>query len=332
MPHMPTRRDCLSLLALPALSAALLPGRAQAQAPAPAYTQPLRIVLPFAPGGPTDMMARAISKSMSQTLGQPVVVDNKPGGGGLVAFAEVQRAPADGYTLAFPSILAVTNPALMPKYPYETLRDFTPVTVVGFIPHVLAVRTDHPAKSLADLVATARAKPDSVTYASSGNGTSAHLAAALLASEAKVSMLHVPYKGAGPALTDLLSGQVECMSLDTNSALPQIRAGKLRALAAAPRRRIALLPDVPTVAEQGYPNFDVHGWYGLLARAGTPEPMVNLLHNAVRIALATPEVREQFRGAAVDACGMPPAPYREIIRNDLVKWNTLVDRLQIKLD
>jgi tripartite-type tricarboxylate transporter receptor subunit TctC len=206
------------------------------------------------------------------------------------------------------------------------------VTVVGFIPHVLAVRTDHPAKSLADLVATARAKPDSVTYASSGNGTSAHLAAALLASEAKVSMLHVPYKGAGPALTDLLSGQVECMFLDTNSAIPQIRAGKLRALAAAPRRRIALLPDVPTVAEQGYPNFDVHGWYGLLARAGTPEPMVNLLHNAVRIALATPEVREQFRGAAVDAGGMPPAEYREIIRNDLVKWKTLVDRLQIKLD
>ncbi len=292
----------------------------------------VRLVVPFTPGGSTDILARAIGPFLASGSDQSVVIDNKPGGGGLVAFGEVQRAPADGYTLAFPSILAVTNPALMPKYPYDMMRDFTPVTVVGFIPHVLAVRTDHPAKTLADLLATARAKPNGITYASSGNGTSAHLAGAMLASDAKVSLLHVPYKGAGPALNDLLSGQVDCMFLDTNSALPQIRAGKLRALAAAPRKRIAVLPDVPTVAEQGFPNFDVHGWYGLLARSGTPEPMVNLLHNAVRIALATPEVREQFRNAGVDAGGMPPAEYREIIRNDLVKWKTLVDRLQIKLD
>lgn len=325
MPHLPTRRDCLGLLALPALAAAL-PAAAQS------YNQPLRIVLPFATGGPTDMMARAISKSMSQTLGQPVIVDNKPGGGGLVAFAEAQRAPADGYTLVFPSILAVTNPALMPKYPYDTLRDFAPLTVVGFIPHVLVVRPEHPARTLADLLSMARAKPGAVTYASSGNGTSAHLAGAMLAADAKVNMLHVPYRGAGPALTDLLSGQVEAMFLDTNSALPQLRAGKLRALAVAPRKRVPSLPDVPTVAEQGYPHFDVHGWYGLLARAGTPEPMMQLLFNAVRTALASPEVREQFRSAGVEPGGMPPGEYRELIRADLVKWKTLVEQLQIKLD
>ena len=173
--------------------------------------KPIRIVVPFAPGGPTDLMARALSKVLSQSLGQQVLVDNKPGGGGLIAFGEIAKAPPDGHTIAFPSILAVTNPAMVPNYPYDVARDFQPITVVGFIPHLLVVRADSPFKTLGELIAAAKDKPDTLTYASSGNGTSAHLAAAMLVERAGIKVAHVPYRGANPALQDLLAGQTHFM-------------------------------------------------------------------------------------------------------------------------
>jgi len=293
--------------------------------------KPLRIVVPFAPGGPTDLMARAISKSMAASLGQPVIVDNKPGGGGVIGMSEVARGPADGYTMVFPSILAVTNPALMANYPFDTLRDFAPLTVVGFIPHAVVVRPDFPAKTLQELVAMGKAKPESLSYGSSGNGTSAHLGAALFVQRAGIRAVHVPYRGAGPAVQDLLGGQIQFMFLDMSSALGQIKAGKLRALAVAPKTRFAGLPEVPTVAEQGYPGFDVHGWYGLLLRAGTPAPVMQRLYAEVKRALDTEEVREIFRAQGIEPGGMPPAEFTALVRDDLALWKRTVEQLNIPL-
>ncbi len=295
-------------------------------------SKPIRIVVPFAPGGPTDFMARAVGKSLSQAIGQPVIVDNKPGGGGVIGLGEVLKAPADGHTLAFPSILAVTNPALMANYPYDIVKDFTPLTVVGFIPHALVVRPDSPIKSLGELVAQAKDKPGTVTYASSGNGTSAHLAGAMFADRAGIQVTHVPYRGAGPALQDLLGGQVTFMFVDMSTGLAQIKAGKLRALAIAPARRISALPDVQAIAELGYPGYDIHAWYGLLLKAGTPAPVVQKLYEEVRKVLTSNEIRELFRAQGIDPGGMPPADYGELIRDDLTQWKRVIDKLNIKPD
>jgi tripartite-type tricarboxylate transporter receptor subunit TctC len=312
-----------------ALGACLaLPLAAHAQAfPA----KPIRILVPFAAGGPTDLMARAVGKSLSASIGQPVIVENKPGGGGVIAMSEVTRQPADGYTLVFPSILAVTNPALMANYPFDTLRDFSPLTVVGYIPHALVVKPDFPAKDLQALVAMAKANPGSINYGSSGNGTSAHLGAALFAQRADIKVSHVPYRGAAPAVQDLLGGQIQFMFLDMSSALAQIKSGKLRALAVAPARRFAGLPDVPTVAEQGYPGFDVHGWYGLFARSGTPAPIMQTLYSEVKKALESAEIRDLFQNYGIEAGGMTPTEYTELVRKDLGMWKRTVDQLQITL-
>jgi tripartite-type tricarboxylate transporter receptor subunit TctC len=304
----------------------------QAQTTADFPNKPVRIVVPFAPGGPTDLMARAISKSMGTTMAQPIIVDNKPGGGGVIGFTELARQPADGHTLMFPSILAVTNPALMPNYPFDIARDFSAVTVVGFIPHALVVRPNFPAKNLAELVAMAKAKPNDIAYGSSGNGTSAHLAGAMFASRADIRVTHVPYRGAAPALQDLLGGQIQYMFLDMSSALSLIQTGKLRALAVAPARRFQGLPDVPTLAEQGYPGFDIRAWYGLLVRSGTPQATIDRLHAEVKTALDSREVRELFRAQGIEPGGMPPAEFQQLIRSDLAQWKRTIDQLGIKLE
>ena len=329
MPTPVTRRSLLGHFSAGAL--ALASGGTRAQAPA-FPSKPIRIVVPFTPGGPTDLMARAIGKSMSQSMGQPVIVDNRPGGGGVIGLSELTKQPADGHTLVFPSILAVTNPALMANYPFDTLRDFAPVTVVGFIPHALVVRPDFPARNLAELVAMARDRPGTLAYGSSGNGTSAHLAGAMFAERAGIKVTHVPYRGAGPAVQDLLGGQIQYMFLDMSSALAQIQAGKLRALAVAPARRFSGLPDVPTVAEQGYAGYDIHAWYGLLVRAGTAAPLVERLHSEVKRALETQEVRDLFRAQGIEPGGMPPAEFGALIRNDLASWKRTVGQLGIKLE
>ena len=292
----------------------------------------IRIVVPFAPGGPTDLMARAISKTMSQSMGQQVVVDNKPGGGGLIGFAEAVKAPADGYTLVFPSLLAVTNPALIANYPYDMNRDFAAITIVGFIPHILVVRPESNAKSLTDLIAIAKEKPNSLSYASSGNGTSAHLAGAMFVERAGIKATHVPYRGAAPALQDLLGGQIDFMFLDTSLALTQIKAGKLRPLAIAPAKRITALPDIATLAEQGITGYNIRAWYGLMVKAGTPQPVVTKLYEEVKKALNNPEVRDLFRNQGIEPGGMTPAEYSTIIREDLIHWKRTIEALNIKSD
>ncbi|VTU35971.1 tripartite tricarboxylate transporter substrate binding protein [Variovorax sp. PBL-E5] len=327
------RRVLLAAAAAPSLmllGGLGLPAVARAQASGfPA--KPVRIVVPFSPGGPTDLMARAIGKIMTASMGQPVIIDNKPGGGGVIGLGEVAHQPADGYTMVFPSILAVTNPALMPSYPFDTERDFSGVTVVGFIPHALVVSPQFPAHDLAGLVSMARRQPDSLAYGSSGNGTSAHLAGAVFAKRAGIRVTHVPYRGAGPAVQDLMSGQIQFMFLDMSSALPQIRAGKLRALAVASAERFAGLPEVPTVAEQGYLGFGIHGWYGLLVRAGTPRPVVERLYTEVKRALDSQEVRRLFQAQGIQPGGMPPAEFDQLIHSDLALWKKAIAELHIQL-
>jgi tripartite-type tricarboxylate transporter receptor subunit TctC len=291
----------------------------------------IRIVVPFAPGGPTDLMARTIAKGMSTSLGKAVIVDNRPGGGGVIGMNEIIRSPADGYTLVLPSILAVTNPALMPNYPFNTLRDFTPLTVVGFVPHVLVVLPDFPAKTLPDLVAMAKAKPDTLSYGSTGVGTSTHLGAALFAQRADIKVAHVPYRGASPAMQDLLGGRIQFMFLDMSTALSQIKSGHLRALAVAPAQRFAGLPDVPTVAEQGYPGFDVQCWYGLMLKSGTAAPIVDKLYSEVKKALDSNEVKDIFRAQGIEPGGMPPPEFATLVRNDLVLWKRTIEQLHITL-
>lgn len=318
-------------LATPALASLsmLLPETARAQA---FPSKPLRIVVPFAAGGPTDLMARTIGKTMSQSLGQPVIIDNKSGGGGVIALGEVARAPADGYTLVFPSILSVTNPALMPNYPYDMARDFDPVTVVGFIPHALVVRPDFPAKTLANLVAMAKDRPGTLAYGSSGNGTSAHLAGAMFAQIAGINVTHVPYRGSSPAVQDLLGGQIQFMFLDMSSALSQIKAGRLLALAIAPAKRIAVLPEIPSIAELGYPSFNIRAWYGLLARAGTPPAIIQKLYAETKRALESQEVRDIFLAQGIEPGGMPPGEFTALIREDSAMWKRTIEQLKIRLE
>lgn len=203
--------------------------------------------------------------------------------------------------------------------------------MVGFIPHAVVVKPDFPARNLQELVEMAKAKPGSLSYGSSGNGTSAHLGAALFVQRAGIRAVHVPYRGAGPAVQDLLGGQIQFMFLDMSSALAQIKAGKLRALAVAPKSRFAGLPDVPTVAEQGYPGFDVHGWYGLLLKAGTPAPLMQRLYAEVKRSLDTQEVREIFQAQGIEPGGMPPADFTALIRDDLALWKRTVEQLNITL-
>jgi tripartite-type tricarboxylate transporter receptor subunit TctC len=291
----------------------------------------IRIVVPFAPGGPTDLMARTIGKSISASIGKAVIIDNRPGGGGVIGMSEIMRSPADGYTLVMPSILCVTNPALMPDYPFDTLRDFTPLTVVGFVPHAVVVLPDYPVKNLQDLVALAKAKPDTLSYGSTGVGTSAHLGAALFAQRAGIKVTHVPYRGSSAAIQDLLGGRIQFMFLDMSTALPQIKSGHLRAIAVAPAKRFIGLPDVPTVAEQGYPGFDVHGWYGLLLKSGTPAPIEAKLYAEVKKALDSNEVKDIFRTQGIEPGGMPPPEFAALVRNDLALWKHTVEQLHITL-
>jgi tripartite-type tricarboxylate transporter receptor subunit TctC len=322
----PSRRFSLSVGAALALST--LPFAARAQ---DFPNRTIRIVVPFAAGGPTDLMARTIAKSMSESIGKTVIIDNRPGGGGVIGMNEIMRSPADGYTLVMPSIIAVTNPALMPHYPFDTLRDFIPLTVVGSIPHVVVVLPDYTAKTLQDLVALAKAKPDTLSYGSTGVGTSSHLSAALFAQRAGIKVAHVPYRGASPAIQDLLGGRIQFMFLDMSTALPQIKSGRLRALAEAPAERFIGLPDVPTVAEQGYPGFDVRCWYGLMLKSGTPAPIVDKLYAEVKKALGSGEIKDIFRAQGIEPGGMPPPEFAALVRSDLTLWRHTIEQLHITL-
>jgi tripartite-type tricarboxylate transporter receptor subunit TctC len=302
-----------------------LPG-AVAAADAPPYpSKPLRFVVPFPAGGPLDIAARLIGQELAQAWGQPVVIDNRPGAGGNIGAEFVARAPADGYTVVMGAVSThAINVSLYRKLPYDPLADFAPVTLVANMPNVLVVHRSLPARDVRELVALARARPAQLHFASGSTGSACHLAGALFNTLAGVRMTHVPYKGAAPAVTDLIGGHVELMFDNLASALPNVQAGRVRALGVTTRTRAAALPALPTLHEAGLPGFDIGTWFGVLAPAATPPAVVATLNAAILRALDAPAVGERFRALGAPPAGGTPAQFAALIRTDIAKYEKIV--------
>lgn len=295
--------------------------------------RPLRMVVPFPPGGSTDILARAIGPKLAASLGTQVLVDNKPGAGGSLGAAEVARAEPDGHTLLMGHIgtLAV-NPAIYPRLAYDPLRSFVPVAWVARVPNVLVVSASSAVRSLSAFVDQVRARPGRYSYSSGGNGSAAHITFEYLKLEARLFMLHIPYRGTAPSVTDLIGGQVDATFTGAPAVLPHVRSGRLRALAVSSRQRIAALPEVPTVAESGFPGFVADQWYGVVAPAGTPAAVVAKLNAEINKALALPDVAQQL--AVEGAAPMPQTPqaFAELIRLEIPRWAAVVKAGNVKPD
>jgi tripartite-type tricarboxylate transporter receptor subunit TctC len=313
-----TRRAAL----LSSLSVPLLTARASAQV-FPSHA--IRIVVPFSAGAP-DTVARLIGQQMQMQLGQPVVVENRPGANGVTGTHEVVKSAPDGYTVLVVSSSFAINPSIYRKLPYDAVRDLEPVTSICTTEgYILVVHPDVPAKTVRELVALARRPGSALSYGSPGVGNSLHLAGALFAARAGIDMAHVPYRGAGPAISDLLGGQIQVMFVTTPLGLSHVTAGRLRALAYTNSKRAAFLPDVPTMEEAGFPGFVLDGgWYGMFAPARTPADIVARLHQAVEAALATTDVRERFAPLAVDPVGSPPAQFKTFVATQIKMFGDLV--------
>ena len=287
--------------------------------------RPIRAIVPFAPGGATDIMARLISARLSERLDQQVVVDNRGGGGGNIAATMAARAVPDGHTIFFGTISTLaTNVSTYRKLPYDPQRDFAPVTMTAISPMFLVSHPSIPAKTYAELVALAKAKPGHLNYASSGTGGASHLMMELFMSQTGLKFVHIPYKGAGPALTDLMAGQVQVALQQPPAAIPYLGTGKLRAYAVTAKRRVATAADVPTTAEVGLPQFDVASWQGLVVPRGTPQAIVALLHAEVGRILATREVQERLIAEGSAPGGLTPDAFAEHIRREIARWADVV--------
>ena len=307
---------------------------APAFAQAPAYpSRPVRIVVPFPAAGTTDLITRAVAQRFAEVFGQPFIVDNRPGAGGNLGTELVAHSAPDGYTLVMGTVgTHAINPSLYAKMPYDHVKDFVPVFLVAGVPNVLEVNPALPVHSVAELVAYAKAHPDALNFASSGSGTSIHLSGELFKVMAGVSMQHVPYKGSAPALQDLVGGQVQLMFDNLPSSLALIKAGKLRPIAVTSLARSAALPDVPTIAESGYPGFEASSWFGLLAPAGTPEAIVTKLNAEGNRWLATPEAKDKLLAQGAIAAGGSPADFAQHIATETVKWAKVVKQSGAKVD
>jgi len=313
--------------------AMLLPPIAEAAAQAAYPVKPVSLLIAFPPGGPSDVLSRIVGKKLEQILGQPFIMDNRPGAGGNIAAEAAAGATADGHTILMGnnSILA-TNAALYKKINFNAERDFAPISLVGSQANILVVNPNVPAKSMAELIALLRANPGKFNYASSGHGAAAHLSAELFKTEAKVDITHVPYKGAAPALTDVMAGHVHMMFATAASVVPHIRSGKVRALAVTPIRRTAVFPDLATIDELGLKGFDATTWHGLVAPAKTPRDVIAKLHRATVEALKDPAVRKSLTGLGVDIVGNTPEEFTAYIKAEIPKWTAIVKASGAKLD
>ena len=328
-PGQPSRRSLL----LAALATLALPAArpAHAQQPAPYPTRPVQLIVAAPAGGPSDALARMLAEDMGKALGQPMVVDNRPGAGGVVAAEATLRAPADGHTVMLSWIGNATAPALLPRVAFDINRDFAHVTQLLAGANVLVVHPSTGLRSLKDLVAHARAHPGRLSYASAGNGSSGHLAMELLKQRAGISILHIPYRGGAPALNDLLGGQVQLMFINQDAVIPHLRTGRIVPLAITSAARNAQFPDLPTVAESGYPGFEATAWAGLSVPRGTPPAVVNRLHAAALTALNGPmRAKQEATGAQIVGSG--PVQFSAFVREETDKWSQVIRAAGIKAD
>jgi tripartite-type tricarboxylate transporter receptor subunit TctC len=323
-------RRTLIRTALVAAVAAVLPALAHAQA---WPSKPITYVVPFPPGGTTDVLARIIGQKLGAALGTTIVVENKPGAGGNVGSEFVAKAAPDGYTILGGTISSHSiNVSLYPKLPYDPVGSFQPITLIGTNPNILVVNASSPYKSVQDVTAALKAKPGSLSYASAGNGTSQHLSAELYKYMAGVDMVHIPYKGSGPAIQDVIGGQVPMMFDTSVVAGPHIEGGRLRALAVTSSTRAKAFPNVPTMAESGVPGYDVVSWQAIFAPAGTPKPIVDRLHAELAKILKDPEVQDRLAKLGLDPSGMTPAELAAFQKAEIEKWAKVVKAANIKID
>ena len=294
--------------------------------------RPIRIVVPYPAGGPIDITMRTLGPRVSDAIRQPIVIDNRGGAGGTIGADLVAKAPPDGYTLLACSTGNTINASLVPNLPYDFMRDFAPITMVVIITSILVVNTAVPARSVAELIALAKAKPGQLSYASTGNGTPTHLAAELFKSMAGVDIVHVPYKGGAPAAVDLLAGQVQLSFISAPAVMPHVKSGRLRALAVTNAKRSQLLPELPTVAESGLPGYEMEGWHGLCAPAHTAKPIVDRLNREFTTALRAPEATAHLLAVGAEPVGMPTAQFTVALRNEIAKWSKVIKATHIKAD
>jgi tripartite-type tricarboxylate transporter receptor subunit TctC len=321
------RRAARLLPALILVAAFLAPAAGSAQS----YpNRPVRIVVPFPAGGPADGLGRVLADQLNKTWGQPVIIENRGGAGGNLGAEMVARSAPDGYTLLLNASSHVINASLYDKLPYDPIKDFTPVSEVASYMLVLVVHPSVPATTVKEFVAFAKTKPDGLTVANAGLGTPTHLAAVLFAQAAGVDLIHVPYRGAAPASSDLIAGQVPAMFNNPVNAVPQVRSNNLRALAATGSKRLSLLPDVPTIAESGYPGFETRTWYGLFGPAGMPADIVRKLHADLEKALQIPDVANNLIAQGWDITASPPERFSVVLQAEFDRWSAVVKRASIK--
>jgi tripartite-type tricarboxylate transporter receptor subunit TctC len=318
------------ILAIVAAALAVaIPAAAQAQV---FPTKPIRLIVTYPPGGGADLMARLVAPKMGEALGQTVVVENKPGASGQIGAAEVARAAPDGYTLMLDASSYAVNPSLYAKLPYDPAKAFAPLAVLALYPNMLVVTPTFPPRDVKELVALAKAKPGTVAFASSGNGSAQHLAGELFKQRAGVDMTHIPYKGGGPAMNDVIGGQVPVFFANVASGLAHVKGGKLRAMAVTGARRASSLPEVPTMAEAGVPGYEVYEWNAIFAPAGTPAPVVARLAEAIDKAMQSPEIRERVATLGGEIAGYGPKEADAFVREQTELWTKVIRLANIKPD
>ncbi len=295
--------------------------------------KPIRLVVPFAPGGSSSIVARSVALEMSKSLGQEIYIENKGGGGGNIAMHDVARAEPDGYTLIIGHVgsLAMT-PFITPNLGYDVNRDFAPISLLAKVPNIFVVHADVPAKNLREFVALAKSRPGQFYYGSAGNGSAGHLAMEYLKLVSGIELQHVPYKGTGPNLVDLVAGRTHATSAGTPPLMPHVKAGKLRVIAVGTAQRLAALPETPTVAEQGYPGFETSQWYGLNAPAKTPPAIVRRLADEAAKAVKSPSVLERFCADNAEAVGSTPQQYADYIAQEQTRWKEVIQKANVKAD
>lgn len=323
---MPSLRKARSIAILAALTTALLPMTSVAAYP----DKIVRIVVPFAPGGGTDIIARSLAEGMSRDLGQTVIVENKPGGGTIIGSDAVAKSAPDGYTLLMATFAHAVNPSFQPKLPYATDKAFAPIALIGVSPNVLVVRPENPYKTVKDVMDAARGAPGRLSYASQGSGTSAHLAGELFGNLAKAQLKHIPYRGAGPALNDLLGGHVDLMFGTAAAVHPHIKSGRLRALGVTTAKRSAALSNVPTLGESGLAGYAAESWYGVYGPAGMPADVTMRLNNAIKKAVSAESFQVRARNEGLDIAVGTPAELNAYVAGEELRWRKIVKENDIK--